>query len=49
VALPQTVAAAEKLKVKLQILEARTPAELESAFEAAARARADAIHVYEML
>jgi len=28
VALPQTVAAAEKLKVKLQILEARTPSEL---------------------
>src|SRR5215470_3832906 len=46
VALPQTVAAAEKLKVKLQILEARTPSELESAFEAAVRARADAIHVY---
>jgi putative tryptophan/tyrosine transport system substrate-binding protein len=40
------VAAAEKLRVKLQILEARTPGELESAFEAAARARADAIHVY---
>ncbi len=45
-ALPQTVAAAEKLKVKLQILEARTPGELDSAFEAATRARADAIHVY---
>ena len=45
-ALPQTVAAAEKLKVKLQILEARTPGELEDAFEAATRARADAIHVY---
>ncbi len=44
--LPQTVAAAEKLKLKLQILEARTPGELESAFEAATRGRADAIHVY---
>jgi putative ABC transport system substrate-binding protein len=44
--LPQTVAAAEKSKVKLQILEARTLGELESAFEAASRARADAMHVY---
>jgi putative ABC transport system substrate-binding protein len=44
--LRQTVAAAEKLKVKLQILEASTPGELESAFDAATRARADAIHVY---
>ncbi|HZM28197.1 MAG TPA: ABC transporter substrate-binding protein, partial [Gemmatimonadales bacterium] len=44
--LPQTVAAAEKLKVKLQILEAKTLGELESAFEAATRARAGAVHVY---
>jgi ABC-type uncharacterized transport system substrate-binding protein len=41
--LRQTVAAAEKLKVKLQILEASTPDELESAFDAATRARANAI------
>jgi len=44
--LPRTVAAAEKLKVKLQILEASTPDELESAFDAATRARANAIHVF---
>jgi putative tryptophan/tyrosine transport system substrate-binding protein len=44
--LSQTVAAAEQLKVKLQILEARTLGELQSAFEAATRARAGAVHVY---
>jgi putative ABC transport system substrate-binding protein len=36
--------AADALKLKLQILEARTPEELESAFEAAARERANALH-----
>src|SRR5262252_10464841 len=40
--LPQTVAAAKKLNIRLQILEARTPSELDSAFAAATRERADA-------
>jgi putative ABC transport system substrate-binding protein len=44
--LRETVGLAEKLNVKLQILEARTLGELENAFEAATRARADAIQVY---
>src|SRR5439155_11671080 len=39
-------AAAEGLRVRLQILEARTPDSLEGAFEAAIRERADAVHVY---
>jgi putative ABC transport system substrate-binding protein len=45
-ALPQYVAAAENLRVKLQILEASTPGELDSAFEAATRGRADAINIF---
>ena len=44
--LPQTVAAAKKLNIRLQILEARTPSELDSAFAAATRERADAMQVY---
>ena len=44
--LPQTVAAAKKLGMRLQILEARTPNELDSAFAAATREHADALQVY---
>jgi putative ABC transport system substrate-binding protein len=44
--LQQTVAAAKKLGMRLQILEARTPNELDSAFAAATRERADALQVY---
>jgi putative ABC transport system substrate-binding protein len=44
--LEQSVAAADALKVRLQILEARGPDDLERAFEAATRERAEAIHVY---
>src|SRR5262249_29755984 len=44
--LPQTVAAAKKLNIRLQILEARTPSELDSGFAAATRERADAMQVY---
>ena len=46
VSLPQSVAAADALKVRLQILEARGPDDLERAFDAATRERAEAIHVY---
>ena len=42
----ESVPAADALKLKLQIVEARTADELESAFEAAVRERADAMHVY---
>ena len=44
--LPQSVAAAEALKVRLHIVEARGPDEFESAFKAATRQRAEAIQVY---
>jgi putative ABC transport system substrate-binding protein len=44
--LPQTVAAAKKLNSSLQILEAQTPNELDSAFAAATREHADAMQVY---
>jgi ABC-type uncharacterized transport system substrate-binding protein len=44
--LPQEQAAADMLRVKLQRLEARDPAELGTAFEAATRERADLLHVY---
>src|SRR5499426_2530186 len=43
--LPQTVAAAKKLGMRLQILEARTPNELDSAFAAATREHADVLQV----
>ena len=43
--LPQTVAAAKKLSMRLQILEARTPTELDSAFAAATREHADVLLV----
>ena len=43
--LPQAQAAADMLRVKLQRLEARNPAELETAFEAATRERADLLWV----
>ncbi len=46
VSYPQSAAAADALKLRLQIVEARGPDELESAFEAATRGRAEAIHVY---
>jgi putative ABC transport system substrate-binding protein len=45
-ALPQSAAASEVLKVRLQVVEARIRDELDAAFEAAARGRAEAIHVY---
>jgi len=44
--LPQTVAAAKKLNIRLQILEVQTPNDLDSAFAAATRERADAMQVY---
>src|SRR5262249_60292404 len=43
--LPQTVAAAKKLSMRLQILEARTPNELDGAFAAATREHADVLQV----
>src|SRR5207249_1422774 len=43
--LPQSLAAADKLGVALQTIEVRNPDELDGAFQAAARERADAIHV----
>src|SRR5215813_6033278 len=43
--LAQTVAAAKKLSIRLQILEARTPNELDSAFAAATREHADVLQV----
>jgi putative ABC transport system substrate-binding protein len=42
----ESVPAADALKLKLQIVEAHTVDELESAFETAVRERADAMHVY---
>src|SRR5215813_8997084 len=44
--LEQTSPAAAALKIKLQVVEAPTPADLDKAFEAAVRERADAMHVY---
>lgn len=44
--LPQSIAAADALKLRLQILEWRGLDDLERAFEAAVRERADAIQVY---
>jgi putative ABC transport system substrate-binding protein len=44
--LPTTLAAAEQLRVKIQLLEVSAPDQLDSAFEAAARERADGMHVY---
>jgi ABC-type uncharacterized transport system substrate-binding protein len=44
--LPQAQAAADMLRVKLQRLEARNAAELETAFEAATRERADLLQVW---
>jgi putative ABC transport system substrate-binding protein len=44
--LQETAPAADALKLKLQIVEAHNADELESAFETAVRARADAMHVY---
>src|SRR5262249_3282091 len=44
--LPQTVAAAKKLNIRLQVLEVHTPNELDSAFAAATRERADTMQVY---
>ena len=44
--LQDTVAAAETLKLRLQILEARSPDDLDAAFKAATRERADAMQVY---
>lgn len=44
--LPQTMEAAEKLSFKVQILDARTPEEIDRAFAAATQGRAEAIHVH---
>ena len=44
--LRQEQAAAERLNVKLQLVEARNVADLDSAFAAAKRERADLVHVY---
>jgi putative ABC transport system substrate-binding protein len=44
-ALPQEQAAAEKLRVNLQLVEAREAGDLDRAFEAATRERADVLHV----
>jgi putative tryptophan/tyrosine transport system substrate-binding protein len=44
--LPQEQAAADRLNVKLQLVEARNVGDLESAFAAAKRERADLLHVY---
>ena len=44
--LPQTKRAAEKLGLKIQILDARTPEEIDRAFETATQSRAEAIHVH---
>jgi len=44
--LEQTRPAAAALKLKLQVVEARTPEDLDKAFEAAVREHADAMHVY---
>jgi putative ABC transport system substrate-binding protein len=44
--LPHTMAAAEKLGLAIQVLEARTPEDIGRAFEAARQGRAGAIHVH---
>ena len=44
--LEQTSPAADALKLKLLVVEARTADDLEGAFEAAVRERAEAMHVY---
>ena len=44
--LPQEQAAAEQLRVNLQLVEARDAGDLDRAFEAAMRARADVLHVW---
>jgi putative tryptophan/tyrosine transport system substrate-binding protein len=43
---PQEQAAADKLGIKLQVVEAREVGDLESAFAAAKRGQADLVHVY---
>jgi putative ABC transport system substrate-binding protein len=43
---PQEQAAADKLGIKLQVVEAREVGDLESAFAAARRGQADLVHVY---
>jgi len=43
---PQERAAADKLGIKLQVIEAREVGDLESAFAAATRGQADLVHVY---
>jgi putative ABC transport system substrate-binding protein len=42
----ETASAADALKLKLQVVEARSAEDLDSAFETAIRERADAMHVY---
>ena len=44
--LAHTMAAADKLGLKIQILDARTPEEIDRAFETATQGRAEAIHVH---
>ena len=44
--LPQEQAAADRLNVRLQIVEAQNGGDLEDAFAAAKRGRADLVHVY---
>jgi putative ABC transport system substrate-binding protein len=44
--LPQEQAAADRIGVRIQLVEARTADELEGAFAAAQRERADVVHVY---
>jgi putative ABC transport system substrate-binding protein len=44
--LPQEQTAADRMGVKIQLVEARNADELEGAFAAAQRARADVVHVY---
>jgi putative ABC transport system substrate-binding protein len=42
----QTMEAAEKLGIKIQVVDVRTPEEIDGAFETVVRGRADAIHVH---
>ena len=44
--LPQAQAAAESLRVKLHLVEAREAGDLDQAFEAAKREQADVLHVW---
>jgi ABC-type uncharacterized transport system substrate-binding protein len=44
--LPQEQAAADRMRVRLQLVEAREAGDLEGAFEAMARERADFLHVW---